>query len=375
MSHFGHALCASRAVPHGTLQVGHNNPRTWRLDKSDAEVRREANKRAKESVPGRPRVFFDVQVGGRPTTRIICELFSDIVPKTAENFRALCTGEKGLGESGKPLHYKGTTFHRVVPGFAVQGGDTTKGDGTGGESIYGPSFEDESFDLSHDSAGLLSMANRGPNSNGSQFFVVSKACPKMDLKHVVFGRVVEGMDAVRRIEETCGTADKGSDLCRAAKNHGVLAFRPGLEGGQAFISDCGELKDEESQQEPAQKKVRVDSGPSVVRLFHILKKYKGAKRPETWRGEKPTASKGKAKLVLETLRKKVVAAPVMQTIFAELARDHSDHVTAKDGGDLGDVDRGSLQRKVEEVGFALRKNELSEIFEDEFGVHLLLRTE
>lgn len=273
------------------------------------------------------------------------------------------------------MHYKGTAFHRVVPGFAVQGGDTTKGDGTGGESIYGPSFDDESFDLSHDTAGLLSMANRGPNTNGSQFFILSKACPKMDLKHVVFGRIIEGMNSVRRIEETCGTADKGSDMCRYAKSHGVLAFRPGLQGGQAYISDCGELDDEESVQEPAQKKAKVGSGPSAVRLFHILKKYKGAKRPETWRGEKATATKGKAKLVLETLRKKVLAAPVMQTIFAELARDQSDHETAKHGGDLGQVEQGSLQRKVEAVGFSLKSNELSEVFEDEFGVHLLLRTE
>jgi len=334
------------------------------LDKGDAESRKEAQKRSKEDVEGRPKVFLDVQVAGHPAARIVCELFSDIVPETAENFRALCTGEKGLGEHGKPLHYKGTFFHRVVPGFAVQGGDITKGDGTGGESAYGPSFDDESFVLSHDSAGLLSMANKGPNTNNSQFFILSKAAPKLDLKHVVFGRVIEGMNTVRHIEETCGTADTGAANCRAQKSHGVLAFRPGDSSSKAYISDSGEIAEAE---EPAAKRAKTSS---EVHLLHILKKYKGARKPETKTGEAATCTKGKAKLVLENLRKRVLAATAMQTEFLELARDHTD---GKNGGDLGKIDRGSLQKKVEEVGFGLAVNELSEVFEDEFGVHLLLR--
>eukprot|EP00931_Biecheleriopsis_adriatica_P105407 TRINITY_DN79971_c0_g1_i1.p1 TRINITY_DN79971_c0_g1~~TRINITY_DN79971_c0_g1_i1.p1 ORF type:complete len:392 (+),score=75.25 TRINITY_DN79971_c0_g1_i1:50-1177(+) len=375
MSCFGWSLASSRAVGRGNLEVGHNAPKAYRLDKSDVEVRRDAQKRAKETVEGRPRVFLDVEVAGHPAARIVCELFSDLVPKTAENFRLLCTGEKGLGEHGKPLHYKGNAFHRVVPGFAIQGGDITKGDGTGGECAYGGvSFDDESFDLSHDSAGLLSMANKGPNTNNSQFFILTKAYPKLDLKHVVFGRVVEGMGTVRRIEETCGTADSGSEMCRAQKNHGVLAFRPGLDGGRAIISNCGELRDEAADAEPATKRARRD-GPSEVHLFHILKKYKGCRKPETWRGEKSNCTKGKAKLVLENLRKRLVAATAIQTLFVELARDHSDDASAKNGGDLGRVDRDSLQPKVEDVGFSLQKNDLSEVFEDEFGVHLLLRTD
>ncbi|XP_020226452.1 peptidyl-prolyl cis-trans isomerase CYP63 [Cajanus cajan] len=154
-----------------------------------------------------PRVFLDVSIDGDPVERIVIQLFASVVPKTAENFRALCTGEKGVGEStGKPLHYKGTSFHRIIRGFMAQGGDFSRGNGTGGEIIYGGKFADENFKLTHDGPGFLSMANSGPNTNGSQFFITFKRQPHLDGKHVVFGKVVNGMDILKKIEQV-GTSD------------------------------------------------------------------------------------------------------------------------------------------------------------------------
>lgn len=159
-----------------------------------------------------PRVYFDITMGGKPAGRIVFELYADTVPRTAESFRALCTGEGGTGTSGKPLHYAGSKFHRIIADFMCQGGDFTRGNGTGGESIYGSKFDDESFKGKagkHDRKGLLSMANAGPNTNGSQFFITARATPHLDGKHVVFGEVVEGHDVVAKMNATpTGSGDR-----------------------------------------------------------------------------------------------------------------------------------------------------------------------
>lgn len=156
--------------------------------------------------PKNPVVFLDVGIEGRAAGRVVIELFADVVPRTAENFRQLCTGEfKDAG--GAPVGFKGSGFHRVIKDFMVQGGDFVRGDGTGSRSIYGDKFDDENFLVRHEQPGMLSMANSGKNSNGCQFFITTVPCPWLDNKHVCFGRVVEGMLTVKKIENvpTSGT--------------------------------------------------------------------------------------------------------------------------------------------------------------------------
>jgi len=163
-----------------------------------------------------PRVYFDLTADGDKLGRVTMELRSDVVPITAENFRALCTGEPGYG-------YKGSIFHRVIPQFMCQGGDFTNFNGTGGKSIYGPRFKDENFQLRHTGPGILSMANAGPNTNGSQFFICTVKTEWLDGKHTVFGKIVDGMDVIKKVEG--------------------YGSRSGKTSKKIIVEDCGELVD------------------------------------------------------------------------------------------------------------------------------------
>lgn len=164
-----------------------------------------------------PSVYFDLSAGGEPKGRVIFELYADITPKTAENFRQLCTGEPGFG-------YKNSKFHRVIPNFMCQGGDFTNHNGTGGKSIYGNKFADENFKMKHNKPGLLSMANAGKNTNGSQFFITTVACDWLDGKHVVFGEVTSGMDVIKAVE--------------------AVGSPSGQTRVPVEVTDCGEIKSE-----------------------------------------------------------------------------------------------------------------------------------
>jgi len=210
-----------------------------------------------------PQVFLDISIDGERLGRFVIELFNDKYPRTCENFRLLCTGEKGIGKKGFPLHFKGCTFHRVIRDFMLQGGDFTNHDGTGGESIYGEKFEDEGFDYKHDCKGMLSMANSGPNTNGSQFFITATATPHLDGKHVVFGKVIQGIRLVDILQEVETENDKPIKDVK--------------------IEDCGEIIEESSENDesgdiypqfPEDFKSQILKDISISEFKEVLEKIK-----------------------------------------------------------------------------------------------------
>ncbi|TXG65692.1 hypothetical protein EZV62_006967 [Acer yangbiense] len=178
-------------------------------------------KKEEKETKANPRVFLDLNIGGHPAGRLVIELFADNTPITTENFRALCTGEKGIGRKNMPLHYKGTTFHRVIPRSMFEGGDITKEDGLGGESIYGDTFADENFINKHIGPEILSMANTGPGTNGSQFLIYTTKTEWLDGTNVVFGQVVEGFEVMKAIKK--------------------VGSRSGLTTKPVVVANCGQL--------------------------------------------------------------------------------------------------------------------------------------
>eukprot|EP00931_Biecheleriopsis_adriatica_P053732 TRINITY_DN31524_c0_g1_i1.p1 TRINITY_DN31524_c0_g1~~TRINITY_DN31524_c0_g1_i1.p1 ORF type:complete len:251 (+),score=70.41 TRINITY_DN31524_c0_g1_i1:102-854(+) len=247
----------------------------------------------------------------------------------------------------------GSVFHRIIPGFMCQGGDFTRGNGTGGESIYGEKFRDENFQMKHTQRGMLSMANSGPNTNGSQFFITVAPTPHLDGKHVVFGKVVSGYEVVQKMER-CG-------------------HQSGKTSKKVTIHTCGE---EEAAGAPAAKKAKTESiGADEVQVLHIIRKHAGSRRPSSWRQDQITCSKQEAGAFLADLKKQLSGLDVadVKKKFEELAREHSDCGSAKKGGDLGKFGRGKMQKAFEEASFALAPGQLSDIVSTDSGEHIILR--
>ena len=205
-------------IVHSWVVFHNNKPTHFSIKVFDSK--NNVSRCSKIPNPSNPMVYLDIAIGKKTVGRIAIELFMDTTPKTAQNFRALCTGEKGLTSSGLRLHYKSTTFHRIIPKFMCQGGDLTNGKDHS-PSIYGPNFIDENFVRKHTNMGVLSMANKGPNTNGSQFFLCTVATPWLDGKHVVFGQVHEGFDVLRAME--------------------AVGSKSGTPKQEVKIVDCGQI--------------------------------------------------------------------------------------------------------------------------------------
>jgi len=389
----------------------------------------------------RPKCFLEITLKKRLLGRIIIELFGDVTPITVENFRCLCTGEKGISAvSGRPLHFKGSRFHKIIPGKIIQGGDITKGNGSGGDSIYNQDgdgcFPDENFKLKHDRPGLVSMAHRSHEAgkNCSQFFFTSNPSPKLDGKHVVFGRVIAGIDIVTKLESMgsqsgkpiyeveitdCGELESPAMERRKRKAESDEPLPPGWEkkesrskpglfyyqhegGYTQFERPSSRARDPLTAMAELTKRRRLEAesgkgkkealpvvacASGEVRVWHILKKHRDffGKPATSWRQKEIVWSRQEAKSELEKLRMKLVnvgyggGPQALQKKFENYARLQSDDdVSAKVGGDLGPVTKRKKLfggSEISKAGFELKLGDVSPVIETTEGVHLVARFE
>eukprot|EP00928_Gymnodinium_smaydae_P033577 TRINITY_DN2400_c0_g1_i1.p1 TRINITY_DN2400_c0_g1~~TRINITY_DN2400_c0_g1_i1.p1 ORF type:complete len:732 (+),score=218.60 TRINITY_DN2400_c0_g1_i1:147-2342(+) len=362
-----------------------------------------APKEPVKPVNDNPLVFFEIGVDGKSIGHIEFELFADVVPKTAENFRCLCTGEKTVGKDGTRLFYLGSVFHRIIPGFMCQGGDFTNGDGTGGESIYGKKFEDENFKKKH-TKGCLSMANAGPHTNGSQFFICTDDTRHLDGKHVVFGEVKAGYDIVQKMETlgsmsgktsktitilNCGEVNTGEQSAKRQKLIDVApAARivyedtsqpPAPEGGLFGLLQAADAAAEAAAAAtaaaPAQEAMAAGDDDEV-HVLHILRKHTGSRKPKNRGGAPITCSQEEAEEYLEEIANQLfhLAPDELRKQFSALAKTESDCASGpKKGGDYGRFTRGQREKAFEDAAFALKVGEMSDIVSTASGVHLILR--
>ena len=345
-------------------------------------------------------VFFEIAIDGTSAGRIEFELFADIVPRTAENFRCLCTGEMGRSQKTKQrLSFEGSVFHRIIPSFMCQGGDFTRGDGTGGESIYGDKFADENFKMKH-KKGCLSMANSGPNTNGSQFFICTDAPSHLDGKHVVFGQVSSGYDIVESMEAlgsrsgrvskkitimSCGMVNADAEG-PATKCPRLIDTAPaarlapveeagGTNGGGllGLLKEADEVAAKQTPQTTVQS--QADEDAEEVHVLHILRKHSGSRKPKNRGGQLITCSKEEAEQYLEEIANQLVglSGEELRAQFSALARSDSDCASAKKGGDYGRFQRGQRELAFEDAAFALKVGDVSDIVSTMSGVHLILR--
>ncbi|EIN04910.1 hypothetical protein PUNSTDRAFT_92359 [Punctularia strigosozonata HHB-11173 SS5] len=284
----------------------------------------------------RPRTYFDIAHGNEVLGRVIFELYSDSAPKTSENFRVLCTGEQGVSPiSERPLYYKNSIIHRSIKDFMIQGGDFTKRNGTGGESIYGGPFPDEDLSLPLDSEGLLCMANKGPNTNNSQFFITLRPCPHLNGKHVVFGKVIRGYEVVQKIAEL-PTDEKDRPLTPVVVvNCGELELRRKSTASKDEVAPKAESR-KESDEEALRKHRRHDSR---------------SRSPDSLRKKKSKRRKH---------RKRSVSTPPSKDDHAAQSTDTLDHAPPQETEEEYDA---RLEREEKERLEAARRRELERIRE------------